>query len=47
MEYLVEPSNVFGTLGVKIEACVNLTCCVVTCIDLECQEFHDGKKIQK
>jgi len=45
MKYLVEPSNMFGILGGKFEACVNLKCCVVSCINLECTGYIDGKAI--
>jgi len=45
MKYLVEPSNMFGILGGKFEACVNLNCCVVTCINLQCSGYKDGKAI--
>jgi len=46
MKYLVEPSNMFGILGGKFEACYVLNCCTIICVSLNCVgKYTEGKAI--
>ncbi|MCK4762292.1 MAG: hypothetical protein KAW12_08860 [Candidatus Aminicenantes bacterium] len=44
MDYLVEPMDFFGLLGIELFACVGLTCCNVSCDGLGCSTYKDLKK---